>query len=412
MKTEFYIARRLSSRKEGARAGVMERVATIATMVSLMVIIVTLAVVIGFKKEINRFLSSAIADIVVTSPASRGMVSSVELERTESLESILRQSSVHYSPYRAKEGVIRSDENIVGVLLKGVDTLYDFSFFEERLVEGALPRIGCEPRSKDILISESVARKMDIGVEERVEMVFVDDRGGVLRDRFSVSGIFNTGVEIVDDGYVLTDIRNVARLYDGRHSMVTGYELWLADEQETDVVVDAINERLIELYFDEGVDAEAYSLERLFPHIFGWLATHDVNALLVVVIMIVVALLNIVTALLIIVLERQRMIGELRALGFRRADVVRVFFFRALFIVLRGVAWGVVLGVTISLVQYVWHIVPLPSEGYLLSFVPISLCWVEWLIAVVGTIAVIMLVMVLPALYTARISPAETMKYE
>jgi lipoprotein-releasing system permease protein len=106
------------------------------------------------------------------------------------------------------------------------------------------------------------------------------------------------------------------------------------------------------------------------------------------------------------------MIGELRALGFRRADVVRVFFFRALFIVLRGVAWGVVLGVTISLVQYVWHIVPLPSEGYLLSFVPISLCWVEWLIAVVGTIAVIMLVMVLPALYTARISPAETMKYE
>ena len=413
MRVEFYIACRLSSRKEGARAGIMERVATIATAVSLMVIIITLGVVFGFKRELNSFLSSAIADVVVTAPQSQGLVSAVGLERTPSLEAILDDEDVvRCTPYRAKEGVILSNDNITGVVLKGIDSLYDLRFFEEHLMEGTLPRLSGEPRSKDILISDAVARKMDVEAGERVEMVFVDERGGVIRDRFAISGLFATGVDFIDEGYVLTDMRNVARIYDGNHSIATGYELWLTEDADANIVAERLNAELIELFFEEGIDAEAFSLERLFPVIFGWLATHDVNAMLVIVIMIIVALLNIATALLIIVLERQRMIGELRALGFRRGDVVRVFFFRALFIVLRGVAWGTMLGIAICIVQYQWHLIPLPAEGYFLSFVPISLCWGEWLLAIVGTIAVIMLIMILPALYTARISPAETMKYE
>ena len=128
--------------------------------------------------------------------------------------------------------------------------------------------------------------------------------------------------------------------------------------------------------------------------------------------MIVVALLNMITSLLIIVLERQRMIGELRAMGMRRRLVVRIFLFRALFITGRGLIWGTILGVVLVVIQHTWAVVPLPSEGYLLEAVPAALCWGWWLVAIMGVMVVTLLVMLLPAAFSARISPAEIMRYE
>lgn len=391
----------------------MERVATVATAVSLVVIIVTLSVVVGFKRELRGMLSAAVADIVVTSPQSGGLVSPIGLERTPLIEEIVHREEVtHLSTYTAKEGVVKSADNIVGVLLKGIDAEYDLSFFERHLTEGSLPRLGEQPRSKDVLLSESVARQMDVGVGDRIEMVFIDDRDGVLRDRFQVVGLYATGVDIVDGSIALTDQRNVDRLYDGDPGVVTGYELWLDRGADVEAVAERLNEAFVELYFEEGIDAEAFTLGAIFPMVDGWLATHNVNAVVIVVIMVVVALLNMVVALLIIVLERQRMIGELRAMGCSRQQIVRIFLYRALFIVVRGVASGALIGVVLCFVQHYGGVVPLPAEGYMLSAVPAALCWGWWALVVVLTIVVTMVVMALPAMFSARISPAETMRYE
>ncbi len=413
VKSEFYIARRLSSRSMGARAGIMERVATIATAVSLAVIVVTLSVVVGFREELHSMISRTSSDIVVTSPQSGGMLSDVELQRAEPLEALFDDERIaRASVYRARQGVLWSEDNILGVVLKGIDSLYDTSLFEEHLVLGEMPRLGAEPRTKDILCSDYVARRMELDVGERVEMVFVDDDGTLLRDRFTVAGLFNTGVDVIDRSFVLTDIRNVARLYDGDPSKVTGYELRVARGVNSEMLAVEMNMALAELYFDEGIDAEAFTLQRLYPDIYGWFEMIDVNGVVVVVIMVIVALLNMITSLLIIVLERQRMIGELRALGLSRRGVVAIFFYRALFVVMRGVTWGSVIGVVLCTIQHFWHIIPLPAEGYMLSAVPATLCWGLWLVAIVVVVAVTMAVLTLPAMFAARISPSETMKYE
>lgn len=413
VKTEFYIARRLSSRTMGARAGIMERVATIATAVSLAVIIITLSIVVGFRHELESMISGASSDVVITSPQSGGIVSDVELERGGSLEALLHNKAVdRFSPYRARQGVLWSNDNILGVLLKGVDSLYDVSLFESHLVEGQMPRLCGEPRSKDMLCSQTMARSMDIEVGDKVEMVFVDGEGGVLRDRFLLSGIYRTGVDVIDRAVVLTDIRNIARLYDGNPLNITGYELWINPQYDAEHVALELNECLADLYFEEDIDAEAFTLQRLFPDIYGWFAMIDVNAVVVVVIMIIVALLNMITSLLIIVLERQRMIGELRAIGLSRRGVVAIFFYRALFIVVRGVAWGVAWGVVLCAIQHLWRVVPLPAEGYMLSHVPAAMCWAWWLLAIFVVVVVTMAVLTLPAMFAARISPSETMKYE
>ena len=413
MSNEFYIAKRLSSRKHGERAGVMERVATIATAISLMVIVVTVSVVVGFKQSVDAMLSGASADIVVTAPQSMGTLSPVLLERSSELVKMLdKEPVVRFSPYLAKEGVIKSDDNIVGVVLKGVDSLYDFAFFERYLVEGALPRIGREPRSRDVMLSVDIAQKMDIGVGERIEMLFVDPDDGMLRDRFEVCGLYKTGLDVIDDALIISDIRNVERFYPNGKSAVTGYELWLCPDVDVEASAKLLNQELIGLYYDHEINAEAFTMQTIYPNLFGWLATHDVNALFISIIMIIVALLNMATALLIIVLERQMMIGELRAMGMSRWSVVKVFVFRAMFIVMRGVGWGTLCGIVLVTVQHIFGVMPLPAEGYILSTVPVAMCWRLWALAVVVATAVTMLVLILPSLYAARVSPAKAIRYE
>ena len=413
MRNEFYIARRLSSRRDGNKAGVMERVATIATAVSLAVVIVTLSVVVGFKEELNAKISGSVSDVVITAPESRGVVSSKAIERCDAIESLLDDERVErYSVYRSKEGVLKSDENIVGVLLKGVDSLYDLSFYRESLVRGEMPRLMGEPRSKDVLISEAVARKMDVEVGERVEMVFIDANGSVLRDRFAISGIYRTGVDALDNAYIITDIRNVARLYEGDKNLVTGYEVWLKEGVDRQAMATDYNDNRLDIYLMEGIDTYAFAIDDIFVDVFSWLATHDVNAVVIVVIMIIVALLNMTTALLIIVFERKRMIGELRALGMRRGSIIEVFVYRAMFIVLRGVVWGATIGLAVSIAEHYLRLVPLSAEDYMLDAVPAAHCWGWWAIAVVATVIITFIVMLLPAAFSARISPSETMRYE
>ena len=413
MSNEFYIAKRLSSRKHGERAGVMERVATIATAISLMVIVVTLSVVVGFKESVDAMLSGASADVVVTAPQSMGTLSPVLLERSDELVELLDDEPVvRYSPYLAKEGVIKSDDNIIGVVLKGVDSLYNFAFFEKYLVEGALPRIGREPRSRDVMLSVDVAKKMDIGVGERIEMLFVDSDDGLLRDRFEVCGLFKTGLDVVDDALVISDIRNVERFYANGKSAVTGYELWLQPGADIEASAEVLNQRFIELYYEHEINAEAFTMQTIYPNLFGWLATHDINALFISIIMVIVALLNMTTALLIIVLERQTMIGELRAMGMSRWSVVKVFVFRAMFIVMRGVGWGTLCGIALVMLQHIFGVMPLPAEGYILSTVPVAICWRLWALAVIVATMVTMLVLILPSLYAARVSPAKAIRYE
>ena len=413
MRNEFYIARRLSSRRDGNKAGVMERVATIATAVSLAVVIVTLSVVVGFKEELNAKISGSVSDVVITAPESRGVVSSKAIERCDAIESLLDDERVErYSVYRSKEGVLKSDENIVGVLLKGVDSLYNLSFYRESLVRGELPRLTGEPRSKDVLVSQSIARKMDVDVGERVEMVFIDANGSVLRDRFAISGIYRTGVDALDNAYIITDIRNVARLYEGDNNLVTGYEVWLKEGVDRQAVATDYNDNRLDIYLMEGIDTYAFAIDDIFVDVFSWLATHDVNAVVIVVIMIIVALLNMTTALLIIVFERKRMIGELRALGMRRGSIIEVFVYRAMFIVLRGVVWGSTIGLAVSIAEHYLRLVPLSAEDYMLDAVPAALCWGWWAIAIVATIVITFIVMLLPAAFSARISPSETMRYE
>lgn len=387
----------------------MERIAVVSVALSLAVMIVALAVIMGFKSEITRRMSGLGAHITVMAAGSDPASPSSVVRSAATERAMLGAAGVgSLRAFDARGGVIRNDGAMQGIVLKGIEGGYAGSFFEQALVKGELPRTGGDNRTKDILLSRTTARAVGVGPGDKVEMIFLSDDGGARRDRFRVSGIYSTGMEEME-ALALTDIRNVARLSGRDSAAVAGYEITAEDFSSLGETTRAVNAAL-----DASGDGEliARDITELNPNIFDWLRTHDVNAAVIIAVMLTVALFNMVTALLIIVLERTRMIGILRALGMTGGALQRLFLYRSAAIVAKGLLPGNIAGIGLCLVQMQWHVVKLDSAGYLLSEVPVSLSagWIAALNA--GTAAVIVAAMFVPARFAARIRPEQSIRYE
>lgn len=413
MNLEFHIARRMAHATDGRSRSVMERIAIFAVALSVAVMVVSLAVIVGFKEQISQKMSAFSAHVVVTDVGGVQRLNAEPFTENEALRRLIasHEGFVRMQRYAERGGIVRTSEAVEGVVLKGVGTDYDWHPVSEWLVEGALPRVNDSIRTKDVLISRSLSDRLQLGVGDRIELLFVEADEAPHRDRFKISGLYSSGMEEMDNRVVFTDIRNVQRLSLWNADQISGYEIFLSSLDRAEAFAEELDHNL--LYSDEELPAvTAVAVQRLYPNIFDWLKAHDVNAAVILVIMLVVAFFNMSAALLILVFERIRMIGVLKALGMQHRSLRRIFLYRALYIALRGLVWGNVAGLTLCVVQELFEVVKLDSEGYLLSSVPIGLEWGWWLLLNVGFVASIVVLMLLPASVVATVKPDETMRYE
>lgn len=414
MNLAFFIARRMARPTLGNRPGVMERIAVGSVALGVAVMILSLAVVVGFKREVARKMEGLVAHVSVTDIRGVDALDSQPVHRNARLEELIRSTDgfVAMAPYAVKGGIVRTDEAVGEVLLKGVGADYDWSCLREWLVAGELPRVGDSIRTKDVLLARALADRMKLDVGDRVEMLFVEPGELPRRDRFKVSGIYDSGMEEMDRTMVLTDIRNVQRLSDWTADEISGYEIRTRSLAEAEPFARTLGRTLL---YDEGEGTENLAVESVterYANIFDWLKAHDVNAAVIIVIMLVVAFFNMTSALLILVLERTRMIGLLKAFGMRNRQIRSIFLWRAAFVTLRGLCWGNVVGVGLCLLQRTTHLVKLNSEGYLLSEVPIALDGGWWILLNIGFVAAIVALLVIPTAVVSRIKPEETIRYE
>ena len=396
------------------RPGVMERIAVGSVALGIAVMILAIAVVIGFKREVARKMEGLAAHVAVTDIRGVEALDAQPVVRNARIEELIRTTDgfVDMAPYAVKGGILRTDDAVGEVVLKGVGSDYDWSRFREWLVDGELPRVGDSIRTKDILLARVLADRLQLGVGDKVEMLFVESGEMPRRDRFKIAGIFDSGMEEMDRTMLLTDIRNVQRLADWGPDEISGYEIRTRSLDEAEAFARTLGRRFL---YDEGDGTENLAVESVterYANIFDWLKAHDVNAAVIIVIMLVVAFFNMTSALLILVLERTRMIGLLKALGMRNGQIRRIFLWRAAFVTLRGLCWGNLVGIGICLLQQWTHLVKLDSEGYLLSEVPVSLGWGWWLALNAGFIAAIVALLVIPTAVVARVKPEETIRYE
>ena len=414
MNLAFFIARRMARPTSENRPGVMERIAVGSVALGVAVMIVTLAVVIGFKREVARKMEGFAAHVSVTDIRGVDALDSQPVRRNARLEALIRSTDgfVAMAPYAVKGGIVRTEETVGEVILKGVEASYDWSLLGEWLVAGELPRVGDSIRTKDILLSRVLADRLLLGVGDKVEMLFVDGGERPRRDRFKVAGIYESGLEEMDRTMVLTDIRNVQRLSDWGPDEISGYEIRTRSLDEADAFARTLGRTLL---YDEGDGTENLAVESVterYANIFDWLKAHDVNAAVIIVIMLVVAFFNMTSALLILVLERTRTIGLLKTFGMRNAQIRAIFLWRAAFVTLRGLCWGNLVGVGLCIVQQTTHLVRLDPEGYLLSEVPVALEWGWWLALNAGFIVAIVALLMIPTAVISRIKPEETIRYE
>ena len=414
MDPALFIARRTARSGAGRSAGVMERIAVISVALSMAVMLVSIAVLMGFKREISRKMSGFAGHVLLTDIRGIHRLDATPVRRTEHLESLIRSvpEFVSAAPYALKGGIVRTDDTVEGVTLKGVDAAYDWQAFRTWLVEGELPRIGDTIRTKDILLSRTLARRLRAAVGDKIEMLFVEAGELPRRDRFKVAGIYASGMDEMDRALVLTDLRNVQRLARWQPDEVSGYEIVTADLARARAFADALEERFYLDDSDDTVNLAANNLQRLYPNVFDWLKAHDVNTAVILVIMLVVSFFNMAASLLILVLGHTRTIGLLKTFGMRNGPLRRIFLYRAGFVALRGLAWGNAFGLGLFLLQATTHLIRLDPEGYMLSEVPVALEPWHWLVLNAGFLAAIVALLVAPASIVATIKPAESLRYE
>ena len=417
MRVEYMLAERTARYEKGSRSTMMMRLASVTVGLGIAVMILTLSVVAGFRQQINGALRGMMADMTVCDVS--GLMRQESEAVAPSPEFVAEVGAIRgvssIAPQVTLNGMAKSGDNVAGLQIKGIDQHYDTEWWQSVLLEGALPDFAAEHRGKELLLSEATARKLDVAVGDKVEMLFAIGDERPRRDRFKVSGIFRTGLEEMDLRMAVGDVRDVRRIAGWADDEVSGYDVMLAEGADAEEVSEEIFQIIDRRYDagDESVGSLVVSnIKERFPVVFDWLKAHSINARVIIVIIMIVVLFNMAAAMLIMVLDRTAMIGSLKALGMRNGAIRRMFLYRAARLFVAGALWGNVVALALVGVQAVWHPVELNPSGYMLAELPVRVEWWSVLLLNVGAMAVTVLTMLLPSAMIARISPSESLKYK
>ena len=389
------------------------RIATIGVAIGLAVMIVTVSVVIGFKHTIREKVAGFGSHIQVENIMSFNTASDFPICINDSMLQLLETipGIKHAERYAITQGILKTDEDFLGVALKGIGQEYDLSFIQENLVEGELPQF-CDSSTKyPLVISKTIAQKLRLKIDDRIFAYFISDEGVKAR-RFTVKAIYQTNMKRFDDSFCLTDIYATNKLNGWFTDQCSGAELIVDDfdhlETASHNVVKKVN-RTLDAYnntFSSRTITDAY------PQIFSWLELLDINVWIILGLMIVLAGFTMTSGLLIIILERTQMIGILKALGARDSMIRKTFLWFSVFIISRGLLWGNIIGIGLVLLQQTTGIVTLDPQTYYVSEAPMELNLFYVLLLNIATLFISIFVLIAPSYLVAKIHPARSMRYE
>lgn len=410
--TELFFARRLSAGKGGRANGVMTNIATLSVAIGLGVMILSLSIIFGFKREITHKMTGFLSHVQILHYDNSQSHETLPISSDQPFLDTVRRTPgfVHMNRYAVKAGILRGEDAMHGIMLKGVGTDFDWSFFKENLTAGSLPDVGSAARTKQVLISKTLASQMNLGVGSKFEVMFIQTPPR--RDLFRVSGIYETSLAEIDNVMVMCDIRDVQRLNKWDSTQITGFEITSADFDNVKQFSDDIFARLNAMSDRLPQQLMVTNIRESKPMVFDWLDTHDLNAAIIIVVMLLVAIFNMIASLLIIILEKTSMIGVLKALGMRNWTIQKIFIIRSSYIALKGMLWGNIAGLAVCYIQKYTGFIKLDAEGYFITQVPIYVDWTYVCLLNAGVFLMILAFMPLPTMVVSRILPEKSIKYE
>ena len=405
-RSEWKIAKRLYFSEEGkartSRPAV--RVALGGIVIGVMVMIVAICVVVGFKQEIQRKVAGFGSHIQVVSFDNNATYELQPVEVSDSLRMKL-QGLPHVkqvSTFASKPGILKTDSAFQGIIFKGTDY---WDYFAENLVEGELPSA-----KNEVLVSTVLADQLHLTMGDAILCYFVQEDLRVRK--LYITGLYNTCMSEMDRLFVLGNIDLVRQLNQWKKSQSSGIELLVDDLKHLQEVADRVYFATVGRLDEAGNAFYTQTLEQLNPQIFGWLDLLDMNVVIIIVLMLCVSGFSIITGLIILILESITLIGTLKALGANNRFVRRIFIYEAILLVGKGMLWGNILGMGIVALQYFTQAIPLDAAVYYVSYVPMAFPW-GWLVALnMGVLLVAWVIMLAPSAIVSQISPARVMHFE
>lgn len=413
MNFEYYIARRIHFAQGGrgvSRPAV--RIATAGMALGLAVMLVAVAVITGFKREIRDKAAGFGGHVQVsnfdnnnTYEARPIRMDTATQRRVENVPGVR-----HVQRVATKPGIIKTADEFQGIVLKGVGADFDWAFFADNLTAGHTLDTHSDTLRNEVVISEWLARRLGLDVGDTFFTYFIQEN--VRARRFTIAGLYSTDFTEYDRLFVLADIRHVRRLNDWDTDQFSTLEVLLDDFDRMDEAGEGVYLATANHFNDEGDAYLTRTIRQLNPQIFGWLDLLDMNVWVILALITAVAGFIMISGLLILILERTQLIGTLKALGATDWTVRRIFLYHAMMLVARGMLWGNVIGLGLCALQAWTGIVPLDPESYYTATVPVAFHWGYIVLLNAGALAASLLMMLGPSVLASRISPAAIMRYE
>jgi lipoprotein-releasing system permease protein len=414
MNFPWFVAERLIKGRVNAKSfsRPVNVIAIIGIALGLAVMIVAISILTGFKKEIREKVVGFGSHIQITNFDSNNSFETTPVTDTPSFIPKIRKipGISHVQVFATKAGIIKTDEDIQGVVLKGIGPDYDWSYFSSCMVDGSVFTVSDTAIGNNVIISKKISDMLNLKKGDSFTMHFIQDPPRVRK--FTISGIYETSLEEFDQIYVFCDIGHIKRLNGWDDDMVSGFEVFIDDfdklDDMTNTVRDAIGYKLTE----EETKFKVTSVRTKYPQIFDWLNFQDVNVIIIIVLMLVVAGFNMVSGLLILILEKTNMIGILKALGSEDASIRRVFLYQAAYLIGKGLLWGNLIGLGLAFFQLKTGIITLDPSSYYIKTVPVNINLLHILFLNAGTMAAIIIMLIVPSQLISRITPVKAIKYD
>lgn len=409
MNISFFIAKRLFSTKENnnnyTRPIISIAVLAISLSVSLMMI--SLIILKGFKNEIYNKVTGFGSHIKITKLTDNQSFENYPISFDDQLYSeILKNENVtNIQTVATKAGIIKNNEEILGVVLKGVGNDYDHSFLKSNLIEGNTLLISEDSlqKSNDIVVSESIARKIGCSVGDKLSIYFMDNPVRVRK--LNVIGVYNTGLSEFDDLLVFGDIKQIQKLNNWNSSQIGAYEVSLKD-------LKFLEDEAEKIYQNLDFNLNTTTIKQSYPQIFDWLALQDLNIIVIITLMLIVGSVNMITALLIIILEKTQFIGLLKSLGASNKIIRRIFLYNSLYLISRGLFFGNLIALGFAVLQQKFSFISLDPEIYFMDKVPVSIDFLPLLYLNIGTIIICYVFLIVPSFIVSKISPIKALRFE
>ena len=411
MNIEYYIAKRMLGIKEkNLLSAPIINIAVIGVAIGVCVMLLSIYIITGFKNEISEKLSGFVAHIDVKSYTSYASNQNDALHLDSTLiGAINRHKDIKQAyPYIDKAAILKNKDEIHGIIFKGVDSSYNAEFYSKYLVEGQIPSYDNINISNEILISNKIASLLHIKLGDKIQAHFVQNPPRVRI--FTVKGIYDSGFNEYDDVNVLCDIQHLRKLNSWDKNKASGLAIEIKDIEKVYETENFIYETLLEK--DKGDFLNIETIFQKAPQIYDWLKLLDINIALVITLIIIVSGFNMISGLLVLILDKTRMIGLLKALGYKNKKLRELFIYIALGLVTKGIIWGNLLALIIYFIQDTFNIIKLDSSVYYMSSVPMQFNLYSTLLLNVGVIFATFIMLIIPTILISKIQPIKAIQFD